>query len=99
MVKPFHIKIVGNDKNKQERRKKGKTTMRKKLKITEKRSKIIGIKTDITTKKKIEFIAKREGEQTSTYLYNLISKHIEEYGKIAKINWETDIKEVEEWNY
>ena len=65
--------------------------MRQKVSETKKRGTIIGIKADKTTKAKIDYIAKREGDPTSTYLYNLITKHIEEYGKIAKINWEKDI--------
>lgn len=44
----------------------------------EKRSIIIGIKVDITTKKKLEFLADYEKTPLSTYIYNQLSKHIAE---------------------
>lgn len=55
----------------------------------EKRSIIIGIKVDITTKKKLEFLADYEKTPLSTYIYNQLSKHIAE-----KEPWIT--KEIEE---
>ena len=44
----------------------------------EKRSIIIGIKVDITTKKKLDFLADYEKTSISTYIYNQIKKHIAE---------------------
>lgn len=44
----------------------------------EKRSIIIGIKVDITTKKKLEFLADYEKTTLSTYIFNQLSKHIAE---------------------
>lgn len=55
----------------------------------EKRSIIIGIKVDITTKKKLEFLADYEKTPLSTYIYNQLNKHIAE-----KEPWIT--KEIEE---
>lgn len=44
----------------------------------EKRSVIIGVKVDEETKKKLNFIAELKGDKTSTYIYNLLKKHIED---------------------
>lgn len=55
----------------------------------EKRSIIIGVKVDITTKKKLDFLAGYENTSISTYIYNQLNKHIAE-----KEPWIT--KEIEE---
>lgn len=60
--------------------------MRRKMGQSEKRRIMIGVKVDEATKRKIEKIAEREAEPTSTYIYNLLKKHIDEYEKIAKLN-------------
>ena len=65
--------------------------MRKKLSQEKKRRVMIGVKVDETTKKKIELIADREATPTSTYIYELIKKHIDEYSKYARINWNEEI--------
>lgn len=44
----------------------------------EKRSIMIGIKVDITTKKKLEFLADYENTPLSTYIFNQLCKHISE---------------------
>lgn len=44
----------------------------------EKRSSVIGVKVDTETRKKIEYLAGMKGDKTSTYIYNLLKKHIEE---------------------
>ena len=45
---------------------------------TIKRSYMIGVKVDISTKEKIEYLAGMKGDKTSTYIFNLIQKHIQE---------------------
>lgn len=60
--------------------------MRRKINPDEKRKFMIGVKVDIKTKQQIEWIADREGTQTSTYIYRLIEDHIRNYEKISKIN-------------
>ena len=57
----------------------------------DKRSIIIGVKVDITTKKKLDFLADYEKTSISTYIYNQLNKHIAE-----KEPWIT--KEIEENN-
>lgn len=57
----------------------------------EKRSIIIGVKVDITTKKKLDFLAGYENTSISTYIYNQLNKHIAE-----KEPWIT--KEIQENN-
>lgn len=44
----------------------------------EKRSFVIGVKVDPETKEKIDYLAGMKGDRTSTYIYNLLKKHIEE---------------------
>ena len=44
----------------------------------EKRNQVIGVKVDEETRKKINYLAGMKGDKTSTYIYNLIKKHIEE---------------------
>lgn len=61
--------------------------MRKKLSYDEKRSNIIGIKVKPETKKKLTYIAKREGKQLSTYIDEELVKLIDQYLKIAHIDW------------
>lgn len=43
-----------------------------------KRSLMIGVKVDQITKEKIEYLAELKGYKTSTYIYNLVIKHIAE---------------------
>lgn len=68
--------------------------MRRKMNAEEKRKHIIGIKVKEEIKEKIEYIAEAEAKTTSTYINKLIEKHINEYFKKNKINWEI---EREEW--
>lgn len=65
--------------------------MRPKVDAKVKRGTIIGIKADKTTKAKIDYIAAAAGEPTSTYLFNLITAHIEQYSKMTKINWDEEL--------
>lgn len=44
----------------------------------DKRSIVIGVKVDTTTKEKIEYLAGMNDKKVSTYIYNLLTKHIEE---------------------
>ena len=44
----------------------------------EKRSIMIGVKVDITTKRKLDFLAGYENVPISTYVYNQLIKHIAE---------------------
>lgn len=44
----------------------------------DKRSHVIGVKVDTDTRKKIEYLAEMKAERMSTYIYNLLLKHIEE---------------------
>ncbi|MBQ2858603.1 MAG: hypothetical protein IJA45_01780 [Oscillospiraceae bacterium] len=39
---------------------------------------MIGVKVDIITKEKIEYLAGMKDEKTSTYIYEIIKKHINE---------------------
>ncbi len=43
-----------------------------------KRSIVIGVKVDKTTKTKVDYLAGMCGVKTSTYIYNLLKKHIAE---------------------
>lgn len=69
--------------------------MRPKVDANAKRGTIIGIKADKTTKAKIDYIAAAAGEPTSTYLFNLITAHIEQYSKMTKINWDEELGQKE----
>lgn len=60
--------------------------MRRKLPEGQKRDKIIGIKVTETTKKQLEYIAKRECTTISTTIYNILQEHIDRYFAIAKID-------------
>lgn len=62
--------------------------MRRKLSHEEKRSNIIGIKVKPETKRKLTYIAKREGTQLSTYVDTELVKLIDQYFRIAHIDWE-----------
>lgn len=62
--------------------------MRKKLPHDEKRSNIIGIKVKPETKRKLAYIAKREGTQISTYIDTQLVKHVDQYLQIAHIDWD-----------
>ncbi len=44
----------------------------------EKRSIVIGVKVDTKTKEKVEYLAGMNGVKVSTYIYNLLVKHINE---------------------
>lgn len=68
--------------------------MRKKLASEEKRSNIIGIKVKPETKRKLNYIAKREGTQMSTWIDGELVNLIEKYFSIAHINWD-DLSEDE----
>lgn len=70
--------------------------MRPKVNEHEKRGTIIGIKVDKTTKAKIDYIAKADGETTSTYLFNLITAHIDQYTRISKIKWDEELSMIGE---
>lgn len=62
--------------------------MRRKLPTNIKRRKMIGLKVDEKTKKQIDYIAKANGDTTSTYIFNLITEHITQYTKMTKIKWD-----------
>ena len=66
--------------------------MRPKVDEQVKRGTIIGVKTDKLTKAKIEYIAGAEGVKTSTYIFNLITEHINQYTKMTKIKWDEELK-------
>lgn len=65
--------------------------MRPKVSETEKRGTIIGIKVDKQTKAKIDYIAKADGETTSTYLFNLITAHIDQYTRMTRTKWDEEL--------
>ena len=44
----------------------------------EKRSNIIGVKVDISTREKLNYLAGMKGEKLSTYIYNLLLNHIQD---------------------
>lgn len=67
--------------------------MRQKLKEENKRSTIIGIKVDKSTKAKIAYIADRDAKTMSTYINDLLVKHIEEYTRMTKTDWRTELEE------
>lgn len=66
--------------------------MRPKVDETKKRKVIIGIKTNEATKAKIDYIAAAAGETTSTYLFNLLTEHIETYTRMTKIKWDEELE-------
>lgn len=61
--------------------------MRKKLNPADKRGQQIGIKVKKETKLKLFYIAKREGEPTSTLINKILTDYTEEYLNIAHIDW------------
>lgn len=63
--------------------------MRHKMQIEEKRSKQIGVKVQIRTRKQLEYIAKREATTLSTLIDDILKGYINNYLRIAKIDWET----------
>ena len=63
--------------------------MRKKLSHEEKRSNIVGIKVKTETRRKLKYIARRERTQVSTWVDGELVKLIDQYFKIAHINWDT----------
>ena len=62
--------------------------MRHKMGIDEKRSKQIGIKVQIKTKNQLQYIADREGSTLSTLVDIILKDYINNYFKIAKLDWE-----------
>lgn len=66
--------------------------MRQKLEPGKKRDNIIGVKVDSKTRAQIDYIASANGDKTSTYIYDLIKRHIEDYTKMTKTNWENELK-------
>lgn len=62
--------------------------MRRKMEIDEKRSKQIGVKVQIKTRNQLEYIAEREDTTLSTLIDIILKDYINNYFKIAKIDWE-----------
>lgn len=62
--------------------------MRRKMEIDEKRSKQIGVKVQIKTRNQLEYIAEREDSTLSTLIDIILKDYINNYFKIAKIDWE-----------
>ena len=61
--------------------------MRKKLGKNEKRNAQIGIKVQIETKRKLEFIAKREAHPLSTQIDIILKSYINEYFEKNDLKW------------
>lgn len=61
--------------------------MRKRMSENEKRNKLIGIKVQTKTRQKLEYIADREQVTLSTLINDILVDYIENYLKIAKIDW------------
>lgn len=62
--------------------------MRRKMAADEKRNKQIGIKVLTITREQLEYIAGREQVTLSTLINDILVSYIENYLKIAKIDWE-----------
>ena len=62
--------------------------MRKKLDEGQKRSNIIGVKVKPDTRQKLEYIARREATRLSSYIDDLLTKHIKDYFSHAHIDWD-----------
>ena len=67
--------------------------MRKKMPENEKRNRLIGIKVKENTREKLEYIADREQVTLSTLINGILVDYIENYLKIAKIDWEEVLSE------
>ena len=63
--------------------------MRKKLNPSEKRGELIGIKVKAVTKEQLAYIAERDAIKLSSLINTILVDYIENYFKIAKIDWET----------
>lgn len=63
--------------------------MRKKLDEQTKRNNYIGIKVKQETRNQLNYIANREAAPLSTLINTILKEYIENYFKIAKINWDT----------
>ena len=71
--------------------------MRRKMTKDEKRNQQIGIKVLTKTRQQLDFIADRDQITLSTLINNILVDYIENYFKIAKIDWDSlpdDEKEV-----
>lgn len=68
-------------------------SMRKKMPENEKRNRLIGIKVKENTREKLEYIADREQVTLSTLINGILVDYIENYLKIAKIDWEEVLSE------
>lgn len=71
--------------------------MRRKMSPEEKRNSQIGIKVLTKTKKQLEYIAERDQITLSTLINTILLEYVENYFKIAKIDWDSlpeDEKEV-----
>lgn len=62
--------------------------MRRKLPEDIKRNSPIGIKVLTETRKQLDYIASREVTTLSTLINSILVNYIENYFKIAKIDWE-----------
>ena len=62
--------------------------MRRKLPTEIKRNSPIGIKVQNETRKQLDYIASREATTLSTLINNILVKYVEDYLKIAKIDWD-----------
>ena len=63
--------------------------MRRKMEQGQKRNQLIGIKVLEKTRKQLEYIADREQKTLSSVINDILLEYIENYFKIAKIDWET----------
>ena len=62
--------------------------MRRKMAENEKRNRLIGIKVQLKTREQLEYIAERDQLTLSTLINNILVDYIENYFRIAKIDWE-----------
>lgn len=67
--------------------------MRKKLTAEDKRSIIIGIKVKPAIKEKLQWLSKRDATQMSTYVNNILERHVEQLTSIYKIDWDKELNE------
>ena len=82
-VKPFHILHLQKDIKKRG------DNMRKRLNENQKRSNYIGIKVQSKTREQLNFISDRDKTPISTIIDQIIKQHIDNYFKIAKIDWDS----------